>query len=403
MSGWIKNHRSILDHWLWSDRPFSKGQAWLDLIMFANFEPREVMINGHVYKLERGQQARSEVTLSKHWGWSRNKTRRFLSRLKTEHMVEQRTDRNTSVITILNYDKYQSKALLNDTTDGTTVDTRTEQRSEQRRNNVGTQYKKERRKEGKKEEYNVAQEVSDGSTCENDAGDNPGAGPAARSDSDDAPLFRGNRVAVGDLGGLTCEKVAGGPTAENQEAPACQEEEGETTVEAEARGSISGVEIKKGASSVQGKVKSSSGGAKTGQKEPRGNSEVIELVIAYLNETSGKNFSPETKETVKLISGRLKQGRKEGDFIRVIDLKVKQWGEDAKMSRFIRPSTLFNEKNMEAYLNETPPRQTEVEQERVRINTAGRGLVECKNCQAHKNGGCQMEDLTRPIDCTQFY
>lgn len=36
MSGWIKIHRDILYHEIWSDKPFSKGQAWIDLILMAN-------------------------------------------------------------------------------------------------------------------------------------------------------------------------------------------------------------------------------------------------------------------------------------------------------------------------------------------------------------------------------
>ena len=36
MSGWIKIHRDILYHEIWSDKPFSKGQAWIDLILLAN-------------------------------------------------------------------------------------------------------------------------------------------------------------------------------------------------------------------------------------------------------------------------------------------------------------------------------------------------------------------------------
>ena len=29
-------NRSILNHWVWDDKPFSKGQAWIDLIALAN-------------------------------------------------------------------------------------------------------------------------------------------------------------------------------------------------------------------------------------------------------------------------------------------------------------------------------------------------------------------------------
>ena len=30
--GWVKVHENLNDHWLWEDRPFAKGQAWIDLL-----------------------------------------------------------------------------------------------------------------------------------------------------------------------------------------------------------------------------------------------------------------------------------------------------------------------------------------------------------------------------------
>lgn len=44
MSGWIKIHRDILYHEIWSDKPFSKGQAWIDLILLANHSDNKCMV-----------------------------------------------------------------------------------------------------------------------------------------------------------------------------------------------------------------------------------------------------------------------------------------------------------------------------------------------------------------------
>jgi hypothetical protein len=38
---------------------------------------------------------------------------------------------------------------------------------------------------------------------------------------------------------------------------------------------------------------------------------------------------------------------------RVIDLKVNEWGSDAKMSKFLRPETLFNSEKWPTYLEES--------------------------------------------------
>merc|ERR1711911_368051 len=92
MAGWVSLHRSITKHWLWECEEFSKSQAWIDLILHACHKPNSLMIKGKLYKLERGQQARSMLTLSKQWKWSRGKVKRFLDALATDSMIEQQTD-----------------------------------------------------------------------------------------------------------------------------------------------------------------------------------------------------------------------------------------------------------------------------------------------------------------------
>lgn len=117
MAGWISLHRSITQHWLWSAEEFSKGQAWVDLLLNANHKPATVMIKGKVYKLGRGQQCRSMLTLSKQWKWSRGKVKRFIDALKNDSMLTIETDTCTSVITICNYSDFQGDDTASDTTD----------------------------------------------------------------------------------------------------------------------------------------------------------------------------------------------------------------------------------------------------------------------------------------------
>lgn len=116
--GWVKLHRCIIDNWVW-DCEFSYGQAWIDLLMKACHKPSKLMIKGQMISLERGQQARSEVTLAKEWKWSRGKVRRFLSRLECDSMIVHQTDNLTSIITICNYDSFQGGDTADGTADGT--------------------------------------------------------------------------------------------------------------------------------------------------------------------------------------------------------------------------------------------------------------------------------------------
>lgn len=80
----------------------------------------------------------------------------------------------------------------------------------------------------------------------------------------------------------------------------------------------------------------------------------VEDVIAYLNEKTGKSFKSSTASTKKHISGRLNEGYTLEDFKRVIDIKCEQWLKDSKMSKYLRPDTLFSPGHFESYLNEAP-------------------------------------------------
>lgn len=74
-------------------------------------------------------------------------------------------------------------------------------------------------------------------------------------------------------------------------------------------------------------------------------------IIQYLNEKTGKSFSPKTKSTIEKINGRLSEDYTLDDFKKVIENKSSHWLEDKEMNRYLRPETLFGN-NFESYLNE---------------------------------------------------
>lgn len=74
-------------------------------------------------------------------------------------------------------------------------------------------------------------------------------------------------------------------------------------------------------------------------------------IVAYLNETASKNFKAEAGKTRRLIQARFNEGFDLEDFKKVIDNKCFDWIADSRMSKFLRPETLFGPK-FEAYLNE---------------------------------------------------
>lgn len=126
--GWIKLYRQIEEDDLWLSEPFSRGQAWVDLILLANYQESTLFIRGNEIKVTIGQVAWSEQRLALRWHWSRNKLRNFLKLLKSKQQIEQQKTAAITLISILNYRKYQeTDSRLNNrkTSESTTEGTHT--------------------------------------------------------------------------------------------------------------------------------------------------------------------------------------------------------------------------------------------------------------------------------------
>lgn len=101
--GWIKLYRKLRESEIWKEKPFSSGQAWLDMMLRADY-------NGDT----RGTFNESVRELAKAWGWSKSKVHRFLVKLTKNEMISvlfervgQQPGQQAGQVTILNYDKYQ--------------------------------------------------------------------------------------------------------------------------------------------------------------------------------------------------------------------------------------------------------------------------------------------------------
>lgn len=106
--GYVLINRQIEDNWIWTEKPFSRGQAWIDLILMANYKDTTVCIKGHVFEIKRGQLLRSLDFLSERWGWSRKKIRTFLCQLEGHAMGHAKGTPQGTLITIENYTFWQT-------------------------------------------------------------------------------------------------------------------------------------------------------------------------------------------------------------------------------------------------------------------------------------------------------
>ena len=105
--GYISIYREMQDHWLWKGERFSKGQAWIDILLRANYRDNKVMINGVLTEVKRGSFLTSDKILGDAYGWDKKTVTRFLKNLEKDEMIELSRSPKGTVIFIKNYDKYQ--------------------------------------------------------------------------------------------------------------------------------------------------------------------------------------------------------------------------------------------------------------------------------------------------------
>lgn len=148
MQGWVKIHRDLLDNELWSDKPFTKGQAWVDLLLLANHKDKNVLIGSHTEMVERGSFITSELKLMERWGWGRKKVKLFLNFLESQKMIERNANNKRTAITIVNYGFYQDCDLPKEQQKNSKRTAK-----EQQRDSTGTakEHKQERKNERMKE------------------------------------------------------------------------------------------------------------------------------------------------------------------------------------------------------------------------------------------------------------
>ena len=105
MSGWIKIHRVLAEHWL-ADQPEKLGW-WVLLLLKVEREDKRALVGNQVIELKRGQIIASNSFLANLWKTSERTVGRFLDLLEKEQMLHRCMHRKTTILTICNFDSYQ--------------------------------------------------------------------------------------------------------------------------------------------------------------------------------------------------------------------------------------------------------------------------------------------------------
>lgn len=123
--GWIKIHRNITENTMYFSEPFTRMQAWIDLLLVANYRESVIYVRGNKVDVKRGQIAKSQDFFATRWKWSRGKVIRFLDELQKCGQIVQQKSNVITLISVVNYEYYQQ--------DGTTDEPQTDGRQYNRR------------------------------------------------------------------------------------------------------------------------------------------------------------------------------------------------------------------------------------------------------------------------------
>ena len=108
MDGWLKLYRSILDSAVFQDAEVLK--VWIWLLCNVAFEQHDTICYGKVIHLKPGQIATGRKKIAQCTDLNENKVYRALTALKSLGNIEIKSTNRYSIITVVNWEKYQDES-----------------------------------------------------------------------------------------------------------------------------------------------------------------------------------------------------------------------------------------------------------------------------------------------------
>ena len=104
--GWIITHRKLRESSFYKDS--QAVHLWIHLLISANHKDAQVVRGNKIYEVKRGQLITGRKLLSSETGINESKLQRLLKVFEKCHMIEQQTNSVNRLISIINYDQYQT-------------------------------------------------------------------------------------------------------------------------------------------------------------------------------------------------------------------------------------------------------------------------------------------------------
>lgn len=105
-NGWIKVHRKIFQNPIVT-KDSEYFIVWMYLLVNASHTEYPVIFNGEKITLHAGQLITGRFKIAENTGVCESKVRRIMKSFKNDQQIDQQSCTKNSLITILNWDKYQ--------------------------------------------------------------------------------------------------------------------------------------------------------------------------------------------------------------------------------------------------------------------------------------------------------
>ena len=106
MFGWIALYRAIMEHWIWNTSPH-RFKRWVYLLFCVAWQEKVIGFGDKEVKLKRGQMVTSVRRLMGLWGTNSTTVKNTLDAFVEHGMIKLQKETNMTIITVVNYDKYQ--------------------------------------------------------------------------------------------------------------------------------------------------------------------------------------------------------------------------------------------------------------------------------------------------------
>lgn len=105
--GWIKLHRQLKEKGYYQNSQYV--HLWVHLLLSANHKEHEFMWNNNIILIKEGQLITGRKQLCQETGIPESTIERILNMLENEHQIEQQKTTKYRLITILNWNQFQTR------------------------------------------------------------------------------------------------------------------------------------------------------------------------------------------------------------------------------------------------------------------------------------------------------